>query len=133
MRKIIVLTFISLDGVMQAPGGPEEDTIGGFKYGGWTVPYFDEFSGKVMSEQMSRPFDLLLGRSLSFTTLGGKTISMEIPAQFNLKDRFRLKGEGMSHLGRHGRGDLLVDFIVKAPKKVSGKEAKMLEDLEKGL
>ncbi|EKE11134.1 MAG: hypothetical protein ACD_15C00137G0031 [uncultured bacterium] len=62
MRKIIVLTFITLDGVMQAPGGPEEDTSGGFKFGGWTVPYFDDFSQKIMSEQMSRPFELLLGR-----------------------------------------------------------------------
>jgi len=62
MRKIIVLTFITLDGVMQAPGGPEEDTSGGFKYGGWTVPYFDDFAMKIMNEQMKRPFDLLLGR-----------------------------------------------------------------------
>lgn len=62
MRKIIVLTFITIDGVMQAPGGPEEDTSGGFKHGGWAVPYFDDFLGKVMGEQMSRPFDLLLGR-----------------------------------------------------------------------
>jgi dihydrofolate reductase len=62
MRKIIVLTFVTLDGVMQAPGGPQEDTSGNFKYGGWTVPYFDEFSGKVMGEQMGKPFDLLLGR-----------------------------------------------------------------------
>lgn len=62
MRKIIVLSFISLDGVMQAPGGPEEDTSGGFKYGGWTVPYSDEFTGKMMGKQMSMPFDLLLGR-----------------------------------------------------------------------
>lgn len=62
MRKIVVLSFISLDGVMQAPGGPEEDTSGGFRYGGWTVPYWDDFSGKVMSQQMSMPFDLLLGR-----------------------------------------------------------------------
>ncbi len=62
MRKIIVLSFITLDGIMQAPGGPEEDTSGGFKYGGWTVPYFDEFAGKIMGEQMSKPFDLLLGR-----------------------------------------------------------------------
>src|SRR5688572_21598495 len=62
MRKIVVLTFVSLDGVMQAPGGPEEDTSGGFKHGGWTVPYFDEFLGNVMAEQMGRPFDLLLGR-----------------------------------------------------------------------
>jgi dihydrofolate reductase len=62
MRKIVVLSFISLDGVMQAPGGPEEDTSGGFAYGGWTVPYWDDFSGAVMSEQMAMPFELLLGR-----------------------------------------------------------------------
>src|SRR5688500_9452787 len=62
MRKIIVLTFISLDGVMQAPGGPQEDTSGGFRYGGWTFPYFDEFLGGVMAEQMGQPFYLLLGR-----------------------------------------------------------------------
>lgn len=62
MRKINVLTFVSLDGVMQAPGGPEEDTAGSFPYGGWTVPYFDDFLGQAMGEQMGRPFDLLLGR-----------------------------------------------------------------------
>lgn len=62
MRKIVVLTFVSLDGVMQAPGGPDEDTSGGFKYGGWTFPYFDDEAGKVMDQQMSMPFDLLLGR-----------------------------------------------------------------------
>lgn len=57
-----MLSFVSLDGVMQAPGGPEEDTSGGFEYGGWTVPYFDEFAGKVMDEQLGVAFDLLLGR-----------------------------------------------------------------------
>ncbi|MDQ3003947.1 MAG: dihydrofolate reductase family protein [Chloroflexota bacterium] len=62
MRKIIVLTFLTLDGVMQGPGGPTEDTSGNFTYGGWTVPYFDEFLGTVMAEQMGQPFDLLLGR-----------------------------------------------------------------------
>jgi dihydrofolate reductase len=62
VRKIVVLTFITLDGVMQGPGGPTEDTSGNFTYGGWTVPYFDEFLGQVMAEQMSKPFDLLLGR-----------------------------------------------------------------------
>ena len=62
MRKIVVLTFVTLDGVMQAPGGPTEDTSGNFAYGGWTVPYFDEYLGEVMTEQMGRPFDLLLGR-----------------------------------------------------------------------
>jgi dihydrofolate reductase len=62
MRKIIVLTFLSLDGVMQGPGGPSEDTSGDFTMGGWTVPYFDEFLGNVMGQQMGQPFDLLLGR-----------------------------------------------------------------------
>src|SRR5437868_13064260 len=62
MRKLIVLSFITLDGVMQGPGGPTEDTSGNFTYGGWTVPYFDDFLGQIMTEQMSKPFDLLLGR-----------------------------------------------------------------------
>lgn len=62
MRKIIVIEFITLDGVMQAPGGSKEDRAEGFKYGGWMGPYFDEFSGKVMEEQMREPFNLLLGR-----------------------------------------------------------------------
>lgn len=62
MRKIIVTEFVTLDGVVQAPGGPTEDTSGSFKHGGWTVPYFDDFSGNVMGEQMKQPFNLLLGR-----------------------------------------------------------------------
>lgn len=62
MRKIVVLEFITLDNVIQAPGSPEEDTSNDFKYGGWTVPYFDDFSGEVMAEQMKQPFSLLLGR-----------------------------------------------------------------------
>jgi len=62
VRKLVVLSFVTLDGVMQAPGGPQEDTSGGFKYGGWTVGYWDDFMGKVMDMQMAQPFDLLLGR-----------------------------------------------------------------------
>jgi dihydrofolate reductase len=62
MRKIIAATFVSMDGVMQAPGGPEEDPVGGFAYGGWTFHYFDEVAGKAMDELFSRPFSLLLGR-----------------------------------------------------------------------
>ncbi len=62
MRKLIVLTFISLDGVMQAPGGKGEDPSGGFDLEGWTVPYFDDLLGSEMARQMSEPFDLLLGR-----------------------------------------------------------------------
>ncbi|UVK51208.1 dihydrofolate reductase family protein [Mesorhizobium sp. AR02] len=62
MRKIIAATFVSLDGVMQAPGGPEEDPVGGFKFGGWTFHYFDEVGGAAMEELFSKPFALLLGR-----------------------------------------------------------------------
>ncbi|MCD1263398.1 dihydrofolate reductase [Shinella sumterensis] len=62
MRKLIVSAFISLDGVMQAPGGPQEDPIGGFRFGGWVAPYFDETAGSVIDELFARPFDLLLGR-----------------------------------------------------------------------
>jgi len=62
MRQVIAAAFVSLDGVMQAPGGPEEDPTGGFKYGGWTAPYFDDVLGQAVGDLHSRPFDLLLGR-----------------------------------------------------------------------
>ena len=62
MRKLIVSTFLTLDGVMQAPGGPEEDPSGGFAFGGWSVNYWDEQMGQVMDEAMSTGFDLVLGR-----------------------------------------------------------------------
>ena len=61
MRKIIVISMITLDGVMQAPGGPKEDRSGGFKYGGWVAPYLDEAGGKVI-EKLLKPADYLLGR-----------------------------------------------------------------------
>ena len=61
MRKIIVLSMITIDGVMQAPGGPEEDLSGGFKYGGWVAPFYDEVGSKVLKEQL-KPTDYLLGR-----------------------------------------------------------------------
>jgi len=62
MRKVIALEFITLDGVIQAGGGPDEDTSGGFAYGGWQVPYSDEVIGTVIQKQLSEPCDLLLGR-----------------------------------------------------------------------
>ena len=62
MRKLIVLEHISIDGVIQAPGGPDEDISGGFAYGGWISPYSDAILGTVLRKQMNLPFDLLLGR-----------------------------------------------------------------------
>ncbi|HEV8697198.1 MAG TPA: dihydrofolate reductase family protein [Candidatus Limnocylindrales bacterium] len=63
MRKLIVSTFLTLDGIMQAPGGPEEDDSGGFRHGGWSVNYWDDMMGQVMGEAMSTPFDLVLGHT----------------------------------------------------------------------
>jgi len=62
MRKIIVLEHFSLDGVIQAPGGPDEDRSDGFAYGGWAAPYDDDILGAALQKQMNMPFDLLLGR-----------------------------------------------------------------------
>lgn len=62
MRKLIVAAFISLDGVIQAPGGPEEDPSGEFRLGGWIVPYADEATGQAVQDLFSQPFELLLGR-----------------------------------------------------------------------
>ena len=77
---------------MQAPGGPDEDTSSGFKYGGWTVPYFDEFSGSKMNEQMSMPFDLLLGRKtydifVAYWPKQNETASL-IATQFNKATKY---------------------------------------------
>src|SRR6478736_547471 len=62
MRKIIVLSMITLDGVMQAPGGPKEDASGGFKYGGWTAPYDDEVFRNAVQHELKQSADYLLGR-----------------------------------------------------------------------
>src|SRR5262249_55855959 len=62
MRKVNVLEFVSLDGVIQAPGGPEEDTSGGFAYGGWISPHSDPVLSTAIKNQMNMPFALLIGR-----------------------------------------------------------------------
>jgi dihydrofolate reductase len=62
MRKLIVMEHYSMDGVIQGPGGPEEDTSDGFKYGGWSMGYDDDTVGAILQRQMAKPFDLLLGR-----------------------------------------------------------------------
>lgn len=65
MRELVVTTFLTLDGVMQAPGGPEEDPSGGFEHGGWSVKYWDDVMAQQMGEVMGKPFELLLGRRSS--------------------------------------------------------------------
>lgn len=82
MRKLIVLTFLSLDGVMQAPGGPEEDQSGDFQYGGWSAPYWDDDLAAVMGEQMGHPFDLLLGRK-TYDVFAGAWPTMDPESEIN--------------------------------------------------
>jgi dihydrofolate reductase len=137
MRKIIVLTFVTLDGVMQGPGGPTEDTSGNFTLGGWTVPYFDEFLGQVMTEQMSQPFDLLLGRKtfeifasywphhpeegaginnatkyVASNTLTSHEWSKSVFLNGNVAEEIKkLKGEDGPDLQVHGSGELIQTLL----------------------
>jgi molecular chaperone DnaJ len=75
--------------------------------------------------------DLLLGKRIEAPTISGGKVAVEIPAHFNLKDNLRIPGEGMPRFGSYGRGDLLVNFVIKAPKKLSAKAKELLEKLEK--
>lgn len=137
MRKLIVLSFITLDGVMQGPGGPTEDTSGNFTLGGWTVPYFDEFLGQVMNEQMSQPFDLLLGRKtfelfasywpqhqeegpginkatkyVASNTLSHHEWSKSVFLKGNVADEVKqLKGQDGPDLQVHGSGNLIQTLL----------------------
>jgi dihydrofolate reductase len=137
MRKVIVLSFITMDGVMQAPGGPTEDTSGGFTHGGWTVPYFDEFLGNIMDTQMNTPFDLLLGRKtfeifasywpqhqeegpginratkyVASTTLTQHAWSKSVFLNGNVVDEVKaLKGQDGPDLQVHGSGNLIQTLL----------------------
>lgn len=125
MRKIIVLSFITLDGIIQAPGGPDEDTSGGFRYGGWTVPYFDELLGKIMDEQMNKPFDLLLGRK-----------TYEIFASYwpHHKDEWPGINKATKYVASHGdmrftwdKSVLLQGDVVEAIKKLKAQDGPDLQ------
>src|SRR5262249_43263165 len=89
MRKLIVAEFLSLDGVIQAPGGPEEDPSGGFRLGGWQVPYADEAIGQAVLDLFSQPFELLLGRrtydiwAAYWPRIGANSPSHPIAGPFN--------------------------------------------------
>ncbi len=135
MRKLVVSAFVSLDGVVQAPGGPGEDESGGFTLGGWTVPHFDASVGEFMDELMGHPFDLVLGRKTydlfaSFwphasEAEGGKPLNeavkhvasrgtpelswdRSVPLEGDVVEAVRaLKAQDGPELQVHGSGDLL--------------------------
>jgi len=137
MRKVIVLSFMTLDGVIQAPGGPEEDTSGGFKYGGWVFKFFDEFVGSVMVEQMSNNADLLLGRKtfeifasywpdhenewpginrvtkyVASNTLSSHSWSNTVFLKDNIEDQIKkLKQQDGPDLQVHGSGDFIQTLL----------------------
>lgn len=93
MRKIRTATFVSLDGVMQAPGGPDEDPTGGFAFGGWVWPHFDEASGGLMGEAMGTDYDLLLGRrTYEIFAAYWPQMDDEIGRTFNAIDKYVAAG-----------------------------------------
>ena len=96
-------------------------------------PHFERRGDDLVVRKELNIFDLLLGRKVEVKTLDGKSVEAEIPAHFNLKDDLRIPGKGMPRFRSFGHGDLLVEFILKAPKKLGAKEKKILEDLEKDL
>jgi dihydrofolate reductase len=138
VRKLFVNTFMTLDGVMQAPGGPQEDPSGGFTHGGWSFHYWDELMGQRMGETMGRPFDLLLGRRtyeifagywphsddpgaaalnnarkyVASTTLAAVEWENSVLLEGDAADAVaRLKDDDGPELQVHGSGDLLQTLI----------------------
>lgn len=91
-------------------------------------PVFERVGDDLIIKKELNIFDLILGKKIEIPTIDGKKIHIEIPERFNLKDKLRIPNEGMPKMNSYGRGDLLVDFIIKAPKKVSGKIKKVLEE-----
>lgn len=96
-------------------------------------PAFERRGDDLVARHELNVFDLLLGRKVTVKTLDGKSVEVEVPAHFNLKDDLRVPGKGMPRFRSFGNGDLLVEFILKAPKRLGAKEKKILEELEKDL
>ena len=94
-------------------------------------PAFERRGDDLVVKKELNVFGLLLGKKIEVGTVSGGKLSVEIPAHFNLKEDLRISGEGMPHFGGFGRGDLLVNFIIKAPKKVSPKAKSVLEEVER--
>jgi len=93
-------------------------------------PTFERRGADLVVKKELKVFDLLLGKRIEAPTISGGKINIEIPAHFNLKENLRISGEGMPRFGSYGRGDLLVNFTIKAPKKLNPKAKKILEELE---
>lgn len=120
MRKIVVLTMVSLDGVMQAPGGPKEDPSGGFKYGGWTFPYVDESFGPIINKELSVPFDLLLGRKTYEIFVGyWPKQTGPIADPFNKAKKYVVSDKGVDLIWKES---ILIDGDVVAKLKALKKE-----------
>ncbi|MGQ3040940.1 MAG: dihydrofolate reductase family protein [Brevundimonas sp.] len=124
MRRIRLASFISMDGVMQAPGGPEEDPSGGFAFGGWTAPHFDEEVGTLMDRAMGREYDLLLGRrTYEIFAAYWPTMDDEIGRTFNAISKFVAAGPDtpMTWAGSH-RLDGDVVKAVRRLKQTDGRD-----------
>lgn len=124
MRRVRLASFISIDGVMQAPGGPDEDPSGGFAFGGWTAPHFDEEVGALMDGAMGREYDLLLGRrTYEIFAAFWPTMDDEIAKAFNAIDKFVAAGPEtpMTWAGSHRlEGD--VAEAVRRLKQTDGRD-----------
>ncbi len=118
--------MISLDGVMQAPGGPEEDTSGGFKYGGWTFPYSDESFGKIINKELSVPFDMLLGRVTYeiFAAYWPKQTGA-IADPFNKANKYVVSGSGVDLTWKESI--LLQNDVVAKIKALKKEDGPMLQ------
>jgi len=115
--------MITLDGVMQAPGGPEEDTSGGFAYGGWTVPYVDDFTGKIMFEQMGHPFDLLLGK---------RTYDIWAPYWPNHNEAGNFIGNGINKATKYVAADVPFTPVWEKTIVLEGDVAEAVKKLKEG-
>jgi dihydrofolate reductase len=116
MRKLVVNTFISLDGVMQAPGGPEEDPTGGFTHGGWSVNYWDEVMGQVMDAAMAAPCDLLLGRRTYEIFAAHWPYSTEEPAATSLNSAHKYVASRTLDRAAWGPATLIRDVPAEVAK-----------------
>jgi dihydrofolate reductase len=127
MRKIVVLTFISLDGVMQAPGGPQEDNSGDFKFGGWTAPFSNKSSGEIMMKQMTMPFDLLLGTNTYeiFAAFWPKNNDNPIGKSLNSAKKYVVSDKDME-LKWEG-STLIKDDVVNKLKDLKNEDGPMLQ------